>query len=70
MKGMSKELCSKLIIKTMTDLFTEYEKQDLLINRNRPGPNYYDDCIQFNWVSALKDRHKTFMENNGDFDFY
>ena len=24
----------------------------------RPGPNYYDDCIKFNWVDALVKNHK------------
>ena len=69
-KGMSKELCWKLIIINITDMMTENDLQELLVNEKRPGPNYYDDCIKFNWVTALKDNHKKYMDNLGDKEFY
>ena len=57
MKGKPKDLMYKLIIIAITDIFTESDREDLLVNPNRPGPNYYDDCKLFNWVDALKEKH-------------
>ena len=31
----------------------------------RPGPNYYDDCIKFNWIDALVKNHK---KAGGDYE--
>jgi len=70
MKGKSVDLMYKLIIIDITAIFTENNLEQLLVNKNRPGPNYYDDCIKFNWVDALKDKHKMYMVKKGDKEFY
>ena len=42
----------------MHELLIEYEFEDVIQDPMRPGPNYYDDCIKFNWVDALVKNHK------------
>ena len=36
----------------------EYNYEEAIADPKRPGPNYYDDCIKFNWVDALVKNHK------------
>ena len=42
----------------MHTLLREYGHDDVIPDPKRPGPNYYDDCIKFNWVDALIKNHK------------
>ena len=60
----------KLIIIAITAIFKENNLENLLVNKDRPGPDYYKDCIKFNWVDALKSKHKKYLETIGDKTFY
>ena len=55
-----------------TDIeMAKHNKLDLLENPNRPGPDYYKDCIKFNWVSALVKNHKAHIVKKGeDYTYY
>ena len=52
-KGMPKETGMRLFIAESDIEMAKHDKLHLLENPNRPGPNYYIDCIKFNWVTAL-----------------
>ena len=60
----------KLIIITITAIFKENGLERFLVNKDRPGPDYYKDCIKFNWVDELKGKHKTYLEKIGYKSFY
>ena len=69
-RGKPKDLMYKLIIIAITAIMKENGLERLLVNEDRPGPDYYKDCIKFNWVEALKTKHKTYLEKIGDKSFY
>jgi hypothetical protein len=49
----------------------KHDKLALLENTNRPGPNFYDDCVKFNWVTALVKSHKKHIEGKGEnYEYY
>ena len=41
-----------------------YEKM-IKDDPKRPGPDYYKDCIKFNWVDALVSKHKESLSGDG-----
>ena len=55
-----------------TDIeMAKWNKLNLLENPNRPGPDYYKDCIKFNWVSAMVKSHKKHIASKGeDYEYY
>jgi hypothetical protein len=69
-RGKSKEFSQKVFIIQASRLFTEEDLADLLINTNRPGPNYYSECKEWNWTDQLVLAHKTHLENNGVTNMY
>ena len=64
-KGVPKRICQKMFVKLAHEVLIEngYAKM-IEQDPKRPGPNYYDDCIKFNWVDALIDKHKDSLSGN------
>ena len=60
----------KLVIITITAILKENGLERFLVNNDRPGPDYYEDCIKFNWVDELKGKHQKHLERIGDKSFY
>ena len=57
-KGMPKDTAKRLFIAELDKTLAKHNMLNLTENANRPGPDYYNDCIKFNWVSALVKSHK------------
>ena len=57
LKGMPKETGQRLLIAETDITMAKHDKLHLLENASRPGPDYYKDCIKFNWVTALVSSH-------------
>ena len=49
----------------MHEILIEFGYQNLIKDPNRPGPNYYDDCIEFNWIDHIVNKHKKHLKRNG-----
>lgn len=48
-----------MFISEASTVLIELGHEDMIkMDPKRPGPNYYDDCKQFNWVDALVSKHK------------
>ena len=70
-KGMPKDTGQRLLIAETDITMAKHNLLHLLENENRPGPDYYKDCIKFNWVSALVKSHQKHVEDNGgDYSYY
>lgn len=41
-----------------------------LENPSRPGPNYYKDCKNWNWVDVLVTNHRSHLEKKGIYNVY
>ena len=54
-----------MFINLSIEMIKEFELTRLIEKQDprRPGPDYYKDCIQFNWVDALVDKHKNSLSN-------
>ena len=52
--GVAQKACNEL----MHDVLNEFDLAYKIPDPTRPGPNYYDDCIKFNWVDALVKNHQ------------
>ena len=59
MRGAPEKTCQKMFIKLAHEVLIEYN-YGFMIEQDprRPGPDYYNDCIKFNWVDALVGKHK------------
>ena len=57
-EGVDRVIAQKATIKLLHDILREYKFESAIEDPKRPGPNYYDDCIKFNWVDALVKNHK------------
>ena len=48
----------------------EYGFGDVIPDPKRPGPDYYKDCVKFNWATKLIESHKKHIEYSGKYDVY
>jgi hypothetical protein len=51
-------------------LLTDEGLSKWLNNSNRPGPDYYSECKEWNWVDQLVDNHKSHLKNQGIINMY
>jgi hypothetical protein len=57
-KGLPVTTAQKLFIEEASSLLIEYGYEDMVReDPKRPGPDYYKDCIKFNWIDALVSNH-------------
>ena len=59
-------VCIDEAIPIMHELLKEFGFADVIIDPKRPGPNYYDDCINFSWIDHLIKKHKSHLSSNGE----
>ena len=64
-KGTPMDVAQKANNKLMHELLIEKGYGHIIPDPTRPGPNYYDDCIKFNWVDALVKNHKEKVGGDG-----
>lgn len=64
-RGIKKEFAQKMLIVYASKVLEDEGKADAIINPNRPGPNYYSECKQWNWVDQLVKAHKKHLKDNG-----
>ena len=48
----------------------EFGFSNLIPDPKRPGPDYYSECKQFNWVDTLIDKHKSHLKATNGEDVY
>ena len=61
----------RIMIKETDIEFEKFDKLPLLENPNRPGPDYYKDCKQYNWINDLVDKHRKYVKDSGkDYQYY
>ena len=48
----------------------EFGFSDKIPDPKRPGPDYYSECKQFNWVDTLIDKHKSHLTATNGEDVY
>ena len=51
-------------------LLTDEGLASYLENPRRPGPDYYKDCKNWDWVDILQENHQDYLENKGIYNIY
>lgn len=69
-RGISKEFVQKMFIIYASKLLNDEGLEKWIDNPNRPGPSYYDDCKQWNWVDNLVESHKKHLKKSGLTNIY
>ena len=69
-KGLSREVLFNKIIRTISLVFMENEKEELLENPNRPGPDYYSDCVRAHWIDETVKQHKQTLSKDEILSLY
>ena len=66
LKGVPRSTCQKMFVKIATEILVEYNYGHMIEqDPKRPGPDYYKDCIKFNWVDTLIKKHKESLTGDG-----
>ena len=55
--GTPQTLCKKMFLNDFQEIMVEYGFAYVIPDPNRPGPDYYKDCNEFNWASSLIKSH-------------
>ena len=69
-RGIDKEYVQKMFIVFASKLLTEEGFSEYLVNQIRPGPDYYSECKEWNWVDQLVDNHKVHLSKDGKNNVY
>ena len=59
-----------MFIVYVSKLLTEEGLAQHLENPNRPGPDYYKDCKNWNWIEILTKNHRDHLEKQGIYNIY
>ena len=54
-----------MFIINTSKMYIEEGLEKWLVNERRPGPSYYKDCKEWNWVDQLVDSHKKHLKKEG-----
>ena len=68
--GVPSDLCKKMFLEKGQAMMEKFGHADKIPDPNRPGPDYYKNCIKFNWVDALVAKHKKFIKLSNGEDVY
>ena len=59
-----------MFLNDFQEIMVEYGFAYVIPDPNRPGPDYYKDCNEFNWASSLIKSHQKHIQENGKEDVY